>query len=111
MPTVEPSQVRESAVGSFVVTMAPDCTIRSIEAACQALRRAIRQPGVEGGTLSIDCAAVEQADITFVQLLVSASKTTSARNVRLALQAAPPCVHDALGRSGVQLGAEPPYLS
>lgn len=88
------------------VVMTSDCTIRSIDAAYRSVRDAVRRAAADD-VLSIDCAAIEQVDVTFVQLLVSAAKTSSARRLRLALHAPPTCVQDALSRSGVELGALP----
>ena len=81
-----------------LVTMGPDCTIRGIAQAHTALLQAHARD-----MLIVACDAVEQADVTFVQLMVSAHATRAARGQTLRLQAAAECVRSAFKRAAVDL--------
>ena len=86
---------------AVLVSMAPDCTIRRIEQAREAL--------LQGGTspLLVACDAVEQADVTFVQLIVSAQASCAVRGQSLQLRSVPECVRNAFERAAVHLPSGP----
>ena len=79
--------------------MPADCTIRAVVSAQQA----IAQLRPAGGGVRVDCGAIQQADLTFVQLIASAQATFAARGVGLALDNVPHCVRSAFERAGVGL--------
>lgn len=81
-----------------LVTMGPDCTIRGIAQAHAALLQADTRD-----TLIVACDAVEQADVTFVQLMVSAQATCAARGQTFHLRAAAECVRSAFQRAAIEL--------
>lgn len=91
----------QSTQTAALVTMGPDCTIRGIEQA----RTTLLQGGA--GALLVSCETVEQADVTFVQLMVSAQATCAARGHVLQLQSIPECVRTAFKRAAVDLPAGP----
>lgn len=60
-----------------------------------------------GSGVAIDCAGIEQADITFVQTIVSAQRSFAARGLPFTMLAATESVRSAFERAGVSLpGAE-----
>jgi phospholipid transport system transporter-binding protein len=61
-----------------------------------------------GSGVEIDCAAIEQADITFVQTIVAASRSFAASGLSFTLLAVTESVRSAFERAGVSLpGAMP----
>ena len=58
-----------------------------------------------GSGVEIDCAAIEQADITFVQTIVSAQRSFAARSLSFTLLAVTEGVRSAFERAGVDEGA------
>ncbi|PTM39670.1 STAS domain-containing protein [Bosea sp. 124] len=81
-----------------------DCTIRNSRSLAASLVGLVNS----GSGVEIDCAAVEQADITFVQTIVSAERSFGARNLPFIMLAATESVRSAFGRAGVSLpGASP----
>ncbi len=70
------------------------------------LREQLLEPLTEGLGLRVDCSAATEADITFVQLLVAASRSAAERNLPFALSTPlPEAVADVLARSGVAMSA------
>ena len=58
-----------------------------------------------GSGVEIDCAGVEQADITFVQTILSAERSFAAHDLSFAMLAATESVRSAFARAGVSLPA------
>jgi anti-anti-sigma regulatory factor len=56
-----------------------------------------------GSGVAIDCAGIEQADITFVQTIVSAERSFAARGLPFTMLAATESVRSAFERAGVTL--------
>lgn len=83
------------------LTMPPDCSVRNI---AEIAERARAQLAAEQD-VALDCADVETADITFVQLVVSAWRSFAARGLSLTLADAPPTVLAAFARAAVPLSA------
>lgn len=83
------------------LTMPPDCSVRSI---AEIAGRA-RDQLATARDLALDCAGVETADITFVQLVVSAQRSFAAQGLTLTLADAPPAVLAAFARAAVPLSA------
>lgn len=85
----------------------PVQTLRTIDAAATALRDLLGQHS----HVEIDCSAVSEADLTLVQLLLSARKTAEHDGKRLTLAApASGALLDALARAGVLAAADPFWL-
>jgi len=78
-----------------------DCSIRTVREHHAALLDAFRARD----DVEIDAAAVEVVDLTFVQLLVSATKTANASNKRLRLIAISEPVRGAMARAGLRLSS------
>lgn len=77
------------------------CTLGNVRDHHATLVEALRNPG----PLTLDLSAVEQADISFVQLLVSAARTAAARGATYRLAAISEPLAAAFARAG--LGFEP----
>ncbi len=61
-----------------------------------------------GGTVFLDCAAVTEADLSFVQMMIGAAKAATRHDARLALSAPPGGILDeALRRGGFAAGDDP----
>lgn len=84
-----------------------DCSIRTIGDIARSARAQLEA----GQGIHIDCASVEQADITFVQLIVSAERSFAARGLPLTIEAAPAAVLSAFARAGVALPGAAPFES
>jgi phospholipid transport system transporter-binding protein len=56
-----------------------------------------------GSGVEIDCAGIEQADITFVQTIVSAERSFAVRGLPFTMLAATESVRSAFERAGVTL--------
>jgi anti-anti-sigma regulatory factor len=82
----------------------PIQTLRAIEATCTELRDLLAQHT----SIEIDCSAVDEADLTLVQLLLAARKSAARSGKRLALAApASGALRNALLRSGLLDGPAP----
>ncbi len=75
----------------------PDCTLRHAKATAASLAGLLEA----GSVIEIDCAGVEQADITFVQTLLAASRSCAARNLPFTLTSISDVVASAFHRAGV----------
>ncbi|KAA0125443.1 STAS domain-containing protein [Methylobacterium sp. P1-11] len=86
-----------------VLTLGPDCTIRTVRSLLDTLSAAL------AGTmrLTLDCAAVERADVTFVQIVLAADKTAQSRAAGIALVNVPPAVESAFRRAAIALPSAP----
>ncbi|TAJ28801.1 STAS domain-containing protein [Bosea sp. (in: a-proteobacteria)] len=74
-----------------------DCTVRTIAALAGTAREAF----AAGAGLALDGSRVENADITLVQLVVSAQRSFEALSVPFALVDPSPAVLSAFSRAGV----------
>ena len=74
-----------------------DCTLRHAKAVAASLAGLLDA----GSGVEIDCAGVEQADITFVQTLMATSRSCAARNLPFALTSMSDVVASAFHRAGV----------
>lgn len=93
-------------VGGVVrVALGSDITIRNSRSTAASLVGLVNS----GSGVEIDCGAVEQADITFVQLMVSAEKTFAAHDLSFAMLAATESVRSAFERAGVSLPGAGPF--
>ncbi|MDP3254686.1 STAS domain-containing protein [Bosea sp. (in: a-proteobacteria)] len=85
-----------------------DCTLRHAKATAGALVQILEA----GGGVHVDCSAVEQADITFVQALVATERSCAARDLPFALTGLSDVVASAFQRAGVTPpGSMPSELS
>ena len=89
----------KGAEGMVRVTLGSDITIRNSRSTAASLVGLVNS----GSGVEIDCGAVEQADITFVQMMVSAEKTFAAHDLSFAMLAQTESVRSAFGRAGVAL--------
>ncbi|TNC05781.1 STAS domain-containing protein [Methylobacterium terricola] len=87
----------------FTVTLRGDCTVRTIGT----LHGEVAAALASTTDLALDCAAVERADIAFVQLVVAAAGTAERQARRLTLVDAPEVVRSAFARAG--LSAQAPF--
>lgn len=78
-----------------------DCTIRGIAEIVTNCRQIL----AAGSGLTLDCAAVETADLTFVQFVVSADRSAEARGLPFAFQSVQEPVISAFARAGVAMPA------
>lgn len=74
-----------------------DCSIASI----REVHELIRQSLASQSHLDIDCSAVDKADVTSVQLLISATRTASEQGASLNLTALSQCLESTFQRAGV----------
>jgi phospholipid transport system transporter-binding protein len=80
-----------------------DCSIGAIRAVYELICNALR-----GQTrLELDCSGVDKADVTSVQLLISAAKTARQRGNRVHLTSVSEGLRSAIRRSGVSGQALP----
>ena len=87
------------------VDLGSDCTLRNSRSIAASLAGLVNPAsGVE-----IDCGAVELADITFVQMMISAEKTFAARDLPFTLVAATESVRSAFERAGVLVPGTGPF--
>jgi len=88
---------KNSADSSESFTAGADCTLRNAKATAAYMVGILQV----GSGISIDCAGVEQADITFVQTLMAASRSCAARDLPFALTGTSDAVASAFHRAGV----------
>ncbi len=79
------------------LTLGPDCTIRTIRALRDDLTAALS----DTPALTLDCAGVERADVTFIQLVLAAAKTAGRQGKSLALANLSPVSEAAFQRAGL----------
>ena len=79
------------------LTLPQDCTVGSIAALAGTAREAF----AAGTGLTLDGSGVENADITFVQLVVSAQASFAAQSRPFALVDPSPAILSAFSRAGV----------
>lgn len=81
------------------VDLGSDCTLRNSRSVAASLVGVVNS----GSGVEIDCAGIEQADITFVQTIVSAQRSFAARGLPFTMLAATESVRSAFERAGVSL--------
>jgi len=74
----------------------PDCTLRHAKSFAGSLAGLI-----ESGGVAMDCAGVEQADITFVQTIMAASRSCAARNLPFSMTGMSDAARSAFQRAGL----------
>ncbi len=79
--------------------MGSDCTIRAI----RQVHAQLRDHRADDAILRVDCGDVQQADVTFVQVMASAEATFAGRGVTLVLDPVADCVRTVFERSGLPL--------
>ncbi|PZN95885.1 MAG: hypothetical protein DCF30_18355 [Hyphomicrobiales bacterium] len=89
----------ESEGNILKVDPGSDCTLRNSRSLAVSLVELVNA----GSGAEIDCAAIEQADITFVQTIVSAHRSFAARGLPFTMLAAKDSVRSAFERAGVSL--------
>lgn len=82
-----------------------DCTLRNSRSVAASLVGVVNS----GSGVEIDCAGIEQADITFVQTIVSAQRSFAAQGLPFTLLAATESVRSAFERAGVSLPGAAPF--
>ena len=85
-----------------LVALSGDCTVSYINHSYKALLEAFDSEG----SIVIDLSQVEAADVTLVQLLVSASKTAAFQNRAFSLSSVPNRIQGVLGSSGVSFNLQ-----
>lgn len=80
-----------------LLTLPSSCSIRNIGDIAKSVQDCLES----GAGARIDCAAVEQVDITFIQLIVSAERSFAARGLPLTIEAMPPAILSAFARAAV----------
>jgi phospholipid transport system transporter-binding protein len=91
-----------SNMGAKIVTkidLESDCTLRNSRSVAASLVGVVNS----GSGVEIDCAGIAQADITFVQTIVSAQRSFAAQGLPFSLLAATESVRSAFERAGVSL--------
>lgn len=82
------------------ITMSGDCSLRAIADHHATLQDAFR--GGEGG-IAVDMAAVEDVDVSFIQLMLSAAKTAAASDRAFSLLNMPAPVAACFANAGVDV--------
>lgn len=82
-----------------------DCTLRNARSVATSIAGVVNS----GSGVEIDCAGIEQADITFVQTIVSAQRSCAARGLPFTMLAATDSVRSAFERAGVTLPGAAPF--
>ncbi len=88
---------KNSATDPASFAAGADCTLRHAKATAASLAG----PLENGLGIEIDCSGVEQADITFVQTLMAASRSYAARDLPVTLTRMSDVVASAFHRAGV----------
>lgn len=87
------------------IELGSDCTLRNSRSVAASLACVVNS----GSGVEIDCAAIEQADITFVQTIVSAQRSFAARSLSFTLLAVTESARSAFERAGVSLPGAGPF--
>ena len=80
-----------------VLKPGPDCTIRT----ARSLQGEMIAALVDATALTLDCARIERADVSFVQLVLSAAESAKRHAKDFAVVNVSPAAEAAFGRSGV----------
>lgn len=83
--------------GASIVPLENIQTLRTIDATKALLEECLRP----SGAVVLHCAQIEEADLSFVQLLLSARKTAERLGATLRLAGVPAALRDVLERCGV----------
>ena len=94
-----------STASAVIVDLGSDCTLRNSRSVATSLVGVVNS----GSGVEIDCAGIEQADITFVQTIVSAQRSCAARGLPFTMLAATESVRSAFERAGVTLPGAAPF--
>jgi phospholipid transport system transporter-binding protein len=78
-----------------------DCSISGIRAVYELIRKSLKLQH----KLEIDCSSVDKADVTSVQLLLSATRTANEQGRRVNLTAVSQTLRNTFQRAGVSTGA------
>lgn len=90
-----------------LVSLSGDCIVSTINHHYKILCEAFQSKG----SVLVDLAQVEAADITLVQLIVSASQTAAQENREFALRSVPNSFRDVLCSAGINLNIESGQIS
>ena len=90
-----------------LVTLSGDCTVSHINHSYRTLLEAFESKG----PLVIDLSQVEAADVTLIQLIVSASKTAAFQNRAFALESVSSNLQDILSSAGISLNLKPSQIA
>jgi anti-anti-sigma regulatory factor len=82
-----------------VLEFKDDCTIKT----ALDLHQMLRAPLANGCPVTIDCSGVEQADVSFIQLLISGQKTFRSRGLDFRIGDASDALNAAPARSGLHI--------
>ena len=85
-----------------LVSLSGDCLVSNINDHYQAVCQAFQSKG----SVIVDLAQVAAADITLVQLVVSASKTAAREHRSFMLRSVPDSIRDVLCSAGIDLNLE-----
>ncbi len=80
-----------------VLSPGPDCTVRTIRSLQGAMIAAL----ADTTALTLDCAGIERADVSFVQIVLSAARAAKRQAKALAVVNLSPVAEAAFRRSGV----------
>jgi hypothetical protein len=83
----------------FTLYFSKDCSLKS----ARRLHRMLLDAVERGGPAAIDCSGVSEADVSFVQLLISAQATFRGRGLAFRIVAAGDVLCAALARAGYHL--------
>ena len=85
-----------------IVSLSGDCTVSHINHSCRTLVDAFESDG----SIVLDLSRVEAADITLIQLIVSAAKTAAFQKRAFSLQSLPDYLQSDLYLAGIEFKPE-----
>jgi ABC-type transporter Mla MlaB component len=88
-------------IESPLLRLPADCSISGIRAVYELIRKSLKLQH----QLEIDCSSVDKADVTSVQLLLSATRTADEQGRRVNLTAVSQTFKNTFQRAGVSTGA------
>ena len=90
-----------------LVSLSGDCLVANIDDHYRTIRQAFRSEG----SVMIDLAQVAAADVTLVQLIVSAAKPAAREHRVFILRSVPDSFRDVLSSAGLELNLESGQIS
>ncbi len=84
---------------SHIVSLCGDCCV----ARAQFVHHILRSAAESSLPTVVDCSGVEQADASFIQLLISGQKTFRIRGLNFRIVDAADALHAALARAGLHI--------
>ena len=90
-----------------LVSLRGDCLVSNINDHYRIIRQAFQSEGL----VMLDLANVGAADITLIQLIVSASKTAAREHRGFVLRSVPDSLQDAICSAGISLNSESGQIS